>query len=91
MTNANDWHAPYRKKPKSRRVNIPSEEVDHYYRIHRKRRVRVEYIGPIKTTCIGCGIPFLFDSTDRGRHPEYHSNACKQRAYRERKKRAGNK
>jgi hypothetical protein len=67
-----------------RRLNVSGKEVDRVYNQNRKKVVRVEYTGPTKTVCIGCGRPFLFSPDDRGRHPEYHSNACKQRAYRKR-------
>ncbi len=69
-----------------KRLTVPSREVNRIYEAQRKRRVRVEYIGPTKTTCLYCGVPFLFESSGRGRNPEYHSNACKQKAYRGRKK-----
>jgi hypothetical protein len=69
--------------------DVPSSEVESIYRSNRKRHVRIEYTGPVKTNCIGCGIPFLFTDGGRGRYPEYHSNACKQKAYRQRKKTIG--
>jgi len=69
--------------------NVPSSKVESIYRSQRKRHVRIEYTGPLKTNCVGCGVPFLFTDGGRGRYPEYHSNACKQKAYRERKKTAG--
>ena len=71
---------------KGKRLNIPSSHVNSLFRRQRKRRVKIEYIGPTKTECMGCGDPFLFLSDGRGRYPEYHTNACKQKAYRERKK-----
>jgi hypothetical protein len=46
----------------------------------------VEVTGPGKRICKYCGIPFLYIRDGRGCYPEYHSNACKQKAYRERKK-----
>ena len=72
-----------------RRLNISGKEVDRIYKRNRKRVVRVAYTGPTKIVCIGCGTPFLFSAVGRGRHPEYHSNACKQKDYRERKKERG--
>jgi hypothetical protein len=72
-----------------RRLNVAGKEADRLYNQNRKKVVRVEYTGPTKTVCIGCGIPFLFSADDRGRHPDYHSNACKQKTYRERKKERG--
>jgi hypothetical protein len=68
-----------------KRVNAPRSQVEDIYRGLHKRQVRVEYTGPKKTNCVGCGIAFLFISEGRGRYPEYHSNACKQKAYRKRK------
>ncbi len=74
---------------KGKRLNVPSSHVNSLFRRQRKRRVRIEYTGPTKTNCDGCGDPFLFITNGRGRYPDYHSNACKQKAYRERKKTAG--
>jgi hypothetical protein len=62
-----------------KRVNAPSGQIEDIYRSLCKRRVRVEYIGPGKTNCKGCGIPFLFIDSGRGRYPNYHSAACKQK------------
>src|SRR5438105_15693072 len=74
---------------KGKRLNVPSSHVNSLFRRQRKRRVRIEYTVPTKTNCDGCGAPFLFITNGRGRYPDYHSNACKQKAYRERKKTAG--
>jgi hypothetical protein len=64
----------------------PANDVERIYRHQRKRVVQVTYTGPKKLTCRNCDTPFLSLSDGRGRYPEYHSNACKQKAYRERKK-----
>jgi hypothetical protein len=69
-----------------KRYLVPSSEVDPIYQRQRKRLIRVEYSGPTKIDCLGCGAPFLYTADGKGRHPEYHSNACKQKAYRARKK-----
>jgi hypothetical protein len=74
---------------KGKRLDVPSSHVNSLFRRQRKRRVRIEYTGPVKTNCIGCGSPFLFIASGRGRYPDYHSDACKQKAYRRRKKTAG--
>jgi hypothetical protein len=71
---------------KGKRLSVPAKDVERIYQHHRKRAVRVTYTGPIKLTCRNCGTPFLSLSDGRGRYPEYHSDACKQKAYRERKK-----
>jgi hypothetical protein len=68
-----------------KRISIPENEVERIYRHHRKRVVRVSYTGPTKATCRSCGRLFLFLAAGKGRYPEYHSNACKQKAYRHRK------
>jgi hypothetical protein len=72
-----------------KRLSIPAEDVERLYQHHRKRVVRVTYTGPAKITCRNCGTPFLSIADGRGRYPEYHSNACKQKAYRDRKKAIG--
>ena len=69
--------------------NVPNSKVQSIYKSNRKRHVRIVYTGPLMSNCIGCGIPFLFTDGGRGRYPEYHSNACKQKVYRKRKKAAG--
>ena len=74
---------------KGKRIDVPRSHVNSLLRRQRKKQVRVEYTGPTKATCRGCGAAFLFISDGQGRHPEYHSNACKQKAYRERKKGTG--
>jgi hypothetical protein len=74
-------------RKKGKRIVVPGNDVNHIYKSQRKRLVRVEYSGPIKIDCLGCGDPFLVAADGKGRRPEYHSDACKQRAYRERKKR----
>jgi hypothetical protein len=71
---------------KGKRIIIPSSDVNKIYRSQRQRLVRVEYTGPKKIHCLGCKEPFLYTADGQGRYPEYHSNACKQKAYRERKK-----
>jgi hypothetical protein len=71
---------------KGKRIIIPAEDVDRLYQQRRKRIVRVMYTGPTKIPCRQCGTPFLSLADGRGRYPEYHTNACKQKAYRERKK-----
>jgi hypothetical protein len=71
---------------KGKRIMMPANEVDRVYRHQRKRVVQVTYTGPTKITCRNCGTLFLSLLDGRGRYPEYHSNACKQKAYRERKK-----
>jgi hypothetical protein len=71
---------------KGKRLSIPANDVERIYRHHRKRVVRVTYTGPKKLTCQNCGVPFLSLADGRGRYPEYYTNACKQKAYRERKK-----
>src|SRR5437763_7939763 len=73
---------------KGKRIDVPSREVNSLLRRARKREVRIEYTGPTKIQCIGCGAAFLFQSDGKGRYPEYHANACRQKAYRERKKTA---
>src|SRR3954453_1577923 len=75
-----------RDKKHGRRINIPPNKVNQVYKLTRKKIKLVEYVGPTKTICKGCGVSFLFSGDDRGRHPDYHSIACKQKAYRERKK-----
>jgi hypothetical protein len=71
---------------KGKRITIPATDVDRIYQRHRKQVVRVTCTGPKKLTCRDCDTPFLSRADGRGRYPEYHSNACKQKAYRERKK-----
>jgi hypothetical protein len=71
---------------KGKRITVPAKDVDRIYQRHRKRVVRVTYTGPEKLTCRNCGTPFLSRADGRGRYPEYCTNACKQKAYRERKK-----
>jgi hypothetical protein len=71
---------------KGKRLVMPAKDVERVYQRQRKRVVRVTYTGPEKLTCRQCGTPFLFLLDGQGRYPEYHSNACKQKAYRERKK-----
>jgi hypothetical protein len=73
---------------KGKRITMPAKDVERVYRHQRKRVVRVTYTGPTKIPCKYCGTPFLSLSDGRGRYPEYHSDACKQKAYRERKKAA---
>jgi hypothetical protein len=73
---------------KGKRITVPAKEVERMYRQQRKRVVRVTYTGPDKITCRNCGTPFLSHPDGRGRYPEYCTNACKQKAYRERKKAA---
>jgi hypothetical protein len=68
-----------------KRLTVPQSHVNTVYRTHRHRHVRIEYTGPTKATCLGCGQPFLFVPDGRGRYPDYRSNACKQKAYRARK------
>jgi hypothetical protein len=70
---------------KGKRIILPASDVNNIYRSQRQRLVRVEYSGPTKIQCLGCKEPFLYTADGKGRHPEYHSNACKQKAYRERK------
>jgi hypothetical protein len=74
---------------KGKRITVPANDVERVYRHHRKRVIRVTYAGPTKITCRNCDTPFLSLADGRGRYPEYHSNACKQKAYRERKKERG--
>ena len=71
---------------KGKRIMMPANDVERVYRQQQKRVVRVTYTGPTKLTCRNCGALFLSLADGRGRYPEYHSNACKQKAYRERKK-----
>jgi hypothetical protein len=71
---------------KGKRITLPAKDVERVYRHHRKQVVRVTYTGPTKITCRYCGTPFLSLPDGRGRYPEYCTNACKQKAYRERKK-----
>jgi hypothetical protein len=71
---------------KGKRIMLPAKDVERLYQQQRKRVVQVTYTGPEKLTCRNCGTPFLSLADGRGRYPEYHSNACKQKAYRERKK-----
>ena len=77
------------RKRKGKRIDVPHNQMNSILRRERKREVRIEYSGPDKIDCLGCGTPFLFIADGKGRYPEYHSNACKQKAYRERKKVAG--
>ncbi|MDQ3831133.1 MAG: hypothetical protein M3361_17920, partial [Candidatus Tectomicrobia bacterium] len=67
---------------KGKRITIPSSDVNRMYRLQRERHVRIEYSGPTKIPCLGCGVPFLYIAEGKGRYPEYHSDACKQKAYR---------
>jgi hypothetical protein len=71
---------------KGKRIIMPAKDVERIYLQQRKRVVRVTYTGPTKITCRYCGTPFLSLSDGRSRYPEYHTNGCKQKAYRERKK-----
>jgi hypothetical protein len=71
---------------KGKRIIVPAEDVERLYQQQRKRIVRVMYAGPTKIPCRQCGTPFLSLADGRGRYPEYHSDACRQKAYRERKK-----
>jgi hypothetical protein len=71
---------------KGKRIMMPAKDVERVYQHQRKRVVQVTYTGLKKLTCQNCGAPFLSLADGRGRYPEYHSNACKQKAYRERKK-----
>ena len=73
---------------KGKRLMISAEHVERLHQYQRKRVVRVTYTGPDKITCRNCGAPFLSLPDGRGRYPEYCTNACKQKAYRERKKAA---
>jgi hypothetical protein len=73
---------------KGKRLLIAAEDVKRLKQYQRKRVVQVTYTGPKKLTCRQCGTPFLSLADGRGRYPEYHTNACKQKAYRERKKAA---
>jgi hypothetical protein len=73
---------------KGKRLLIPADDLARLHRYQRKRVVQVTYTGPKKLTCRQCGTPFLSLADGRGRYPEYPSNACKQKAYRERKKAA---
>jgi hypothetical protein len=92
VTKLQDVLRPKQKEPeirffrKGKRITVPANEVERMYRQHRKRVVRVTYTGPDKITCRNCGTPFLSHPDGRGRYPEYCTNACKQKAYRERKK-----
>jgi hypothetical protein len=76
------------RRRKGKRIDVAGRQADTIFRRERKKHVRIEYTGPTKIDCIGCGVPFLFLSDGQGRYPEYHSNACKQKAYRKRKKTA---
>jgi hypothetical protein len=71
---------------KGKRIIVPAKDVERLYQQQRKRIVQVMYTGPGKLTCRQCGTPFLSLADGRGRYPEYHSNACKQKAYRDRQK-----
>ncbi len=71
---------------KGKRIMLPAKDVERLYQQQRKRVVQVTYTGPIKLTCRNCGTSFLSLADGRGRYPEYCTNACKQKAYRERKK-----
>jgi hypothetical protein len=71
---------------KGKRIMLPAKDVERLYQQQRKRVVQVTYTGLKKLTCRNCGTPFLSLADGRGRYPEYHSNACRQKAYRERKK-----
>jgi hypothetical protein len=93
VTKLQDVLRPKREEPEpssfqtrqGKRIPLPAKEVERIYRHHRKKIVRVTYTGPTKATCLSCGIPFLFLAEGKGRYPQYHSNACKQKAYRQRK------
>jgi hypothetical protein len=82
----NEEETVIRAVRKGKRLMISAEDVERLHQYQRKRVVRVTYTGPEKLTCRYCGMPFLSLADGRGRYPEYHSNACKQKAYRERKK-----
>jgi hypothetical protein len=69
-----------------KRLIIPNSQLEGIYKSQRQKHVRIEYTGPEKIPCLGCGTTFLLTPDGKGRKPEYHSNACKQKAYRERKK-----
>jgi hypothetical protein len=77
------------RRRKGKRIELPQSQVESLFRRARKREVRVKYTGPTKIDCLGCGTLFLFISDGKGRYPEYHSNACWQKAYRKRKQTAG--
>ncbi len=70
---------------KGKRLMIPSNQVESIYKSQRQKHVRIEYTGPQKIQCRGCGTTFLYTADGKGRYPEYHSDACKQKAYRKRK------
>jgi hypothetical protein len=71
---------------KGKRLIIPAKDMERLHQYQRKRVVRVTYTGPKKITCKYCSTPFLSLADGQGRYPEYRTNACKQKAYRERKK-----
>jgi hypothetical protein len=73
------------RRRNGKRIDVPTSQVNSLFRREQKRQVRIEYSGPTKIDCLGCGAPFLFIADGKGRYPEYHSNACKQKAYRKRK------
>ena len=77
------------RRRQGKRIDVAGRQAQSIYRREHKRAVRIEYTGPAKIECLGCGTPFLFIADGKGRYPEYHSNACKQKAYRKRKKTAG--
>jgi hypothetical protein len=76
----------YLRNLTGKRLTVPTGDVSYVYQSQRKRRVKVEITGPTKAPCRYCGTPFLFLSDGRGRYPEYCTNACKQKAYRERER-----
>jgi len=75
---------------KGKRIIVSRGDMNSIYRSQQKRFIRIEYSGPTKINCGFCGAPFLFTADGKGRRPEYHSNGCKQKAYRERKKSISN-
>jgi hypothetical protein len=71
-----------RENPPGKRLLVPANDIDRIYQLNRKKAVKVIYTGLIKSVCKGCKTPFIFSADGRGRPPNYHSNACKQEAYR---------
>jgi hypothetical protein len=52
---------------KGKRLLVLGQIVNRVHHDLSSKVVRVEYVGPTKAFCVGCGLPFLFQSEGRGR------------------------
>ena len=51
---------------KGKRLILPSRQVESIYNSQWQKHVRIDYIGPAKIPCLGCGTPFLFTADGKG-------------------------